>query len=155
MGLVQGFKYFFIGEDEEPEIYQAHPENNDIQEDREMFRENNVEYNQTPVQTPTASATYERKPAPVMQLVLARPKTFQEVKSIGDEINAQKTVILNLETVSNDVGTRIVDFLSGVSYANRGTMKLISAKTFAILPEVVSYGGADIAQELEKNGYNF
>ena len=119
-----------------------------------MFRENNVEYNQAPVQTSTAT-TYERKPAPVMQLVLARPKTFQEVKSIGDEINAQKTVILNLETVSNDVGTRIVDFLSGVSYANRGTMKLISAKTFAILPEVVSYGGADIAQELEKNGYNF
>ncbi len=153
MGFVQGFKNFFIGEDEEPEIYQAHPENNEIQEDREMFRENNVEYNQSPVQTSTT--TYERKPAPVMQLVLARPKTFQEVKSIGDEINSQKTVILNLETVSNDVGTRIVDFLSGVSYANRGTMKLIAAKTFAILPEVVAYGGADIAQELEKNGYNF
>jgi hypothetical protein len=34
-------------------------------------------------------------------------------------------------------------------------MKLIAAKTFAILPEVVAYGGADIAQELEKNGYNF
>ncbi len=151
MGFVQGFKNFFIGEDEEPEIYQAHPENNDIQEDSEMFRDNNVEYNQAPVQT----TTYERKPAPVMQLVLARPKTFQEVKSIGDEINSQKTVILNLETVSNDVGTRIVDFLSGVSYANRGTMKLIAAKTFAILPEVVAYGGADIAQELEKNGYNF
>ena len=152
MGFVQGFKNFFIGEDEEPEIYQAHPENNDIQEDREMFRDNTPEYTQPPVQ---AAATYERKPAPVMQLVLARPKTFQEVKSIGDEINAQKTVILNLETVSNDVGTRIVDFLSGVSYANRGTMKLIAAKTFAILPEVVAYGGADIAQELEKNGYNF
>ncbi|MBP1538025.1 MAG: cell division protein SepF [Ruminococcus sp.] len=152
MGIVSGFKNFFIGEDEEPEIYQAHPENNEVQEDREMFRDSNsVEYNQAPVQTPT----YDRKPAAVMQLVLARPKTFQEVKSIGDEINAQKTVILNLETVSNDVGTRIVDFLSGVSYANRGTMKLIAAKTFAILPEVVAYGGADIAQELEKNGYNF
>lgn len=151
MGFVQGFKNFFIGEDEEPVIYQAHPENNEIQEDSDMFRDNNVEYTQPPVQT----TTYERKPAPVMQLVLARPKTFQEVKSIGDEINSQKTVILNLETVSNDVGTRIVDFLSGVSYANRGTMKLIAAKTFAILPEVVAYGGADIAQELEKNGYNF
>ncbi|MBR7009100.1 MAG: cell division protein SepF [Ruminococcus sp.] len=152
MGIVQGFKNFFIGEDDEPDIYQTQTDNIETQqEDREMYREESIDYSQPTI----SNDNYERKPAPVMQLVLARPKTFQEVKSIGDEINAQKTVILNLETVSNDVGTRIVDFLSGVSYANRGTMKLIAAKTFAIMPDVVAYGGADIAAELEKNGYNF
>ena len=152
MGIVQGFKNFFIGEDDEPDIYQTQTDNTETQqEDREMYREESIDYSQPTI----SNDNYESKPAPVMQLVLARPKTFQEVKSIGDEINAQKTVILNLETVSNDVGTRIVDFLSGVSYANRGTMKLIAAKTFAIMPDVVAYGGADIAAELEKNGYNF
>lgn len=151
MGFVKGFKNFFIGEDEEPDIYETQTDINETQEDREMYRENDFSQSAAVRTEPV----YDRKPDPVMQLVLARPKTFQEVKSIGDEINAQKTVILNLETVSNEVGTRIVDFLSGVSYANRGTMKLIAAKTFAILPEVVAYGGADIAAELEKNGYNF
>ena len=49
-----------------------------------------------------------------LQIVLARPVDFSEVRSIGDDINAFKTVILNLEMVKSDDAKRILDFLSGV-----------------------------------------
>ena len=61
---------------------------------------------------------------------MARPNDFSEVKSIGDDINDQKTVLLNLETVKSEDAKRILDFLSGVAYANQADMKNDGAENF-------------------------
>ena len=76
-----------------------------------------------------------------------------EVKSVGDDLNAQKTVLLNLETVKSEDAKRILDFLSGVAYANGATIKMMAQKTFAIMPRNVGFSGVDLMGELENNGY--
>ncbi len=89
-----------------------------------------------------------------LQIVLARPTDFSEVKAIGDDLNAQKTVLLNLETVKNDDAKRILDFLSGVAYANGADIKMMAQKTFAIMPKNVGFSGVDLMGELENNGFS-
>lgn len=90
-----------------------------------------------------------------VQIVLARPTEFKEVKSIGDDLNNQKTVLLNLEQVKSEDAKRIMDFLSGVAYANEATIKMTAQKTFVIMPKNVGFSGVDLMSELENNGYTF
>ena len=90
-----------------------------------------------------------------VQIVLARPTDFSEVKSIGDDLNSQKTVLLNLELVKSEDAKRIMDFLSGVAYANDATIKMTAQKTFVIMPKNVGFSGVDLMSELENNGYTF
>lgn len=88
-------------------------------------------------------------------LVLVRPNNYRDVNAIGDDLNAGKTVILNLEMVKQEDATRILDFLSGVAYANDDEIKMMAQKTYAIMPATVNFSGVDLVSELENNGYNF
>ncbi len=90
-----------------------------------------------------------------VQIVLAMPTDFTEVKSIGDDINNQKTVLLNLEQVKAEEARRIMDFLSGVAHANKADIKMTAQKTFVIMPKNVGFSGVDLMSELENSGYSF
>ena len=49
-----------------------------------------------------------------LQVVLAKPESFEEAKAVADNLNEKRTVVLNLESANRDVARRLVDFLSGV-----------------------------------------
>ncbi len=89
------------------------------------------------------------------QIVLERPKDFSEVEAIGDNINAKKTVLLNLELVSKSEARRILDFLYGVAHANKATIKMSATKTFIFIPHNVDFTGVDLMGELESDGFTF
>ena len=55
-----------------------------------------------------------------LQVVLVKPERFDDASSIADQLNAKHTVVLNLESASKEVSRRLIDFLSGVAYANNG-----------------------------------
>lgn len=143
MSVMQGLKSIFVGTDEieQEEEYQS------------IYENSNEEYENT------ASDVRNREvkiaATTTLQIVLARPSDFSEVKSIGGEINQQKTVLLNLETVKSEDAKRILDFISGVAYANGADIKMMAQKTFAIMPRNVSFSGVDLMSELENNGYSF
>lgn len=80
-------------------------------------------------------------PTSQMQVVLVRPERFDDVPSIADHLNAKKTVVLNLESADREVSRRIIDFLSGVAYANRGSIKKVANSTFIIVPVSVDVSG--------------
>ena len=61
-----------------------------------------------------------------LQVVLVKPERFDDAPSIADHLNAKRTVVLNLESTSKDVARRLVDFLSGVAYANNGQLKRVA-----------------------------
>ncbi len=76
-----------------------------------------------------------------MQVVLVKPDRFEDVTSIADHLNAKKTVVLNLEAANRDVSRRIIDFLSGVAYANGGNIRKVANSTFIIVPTDVDVMG--------------
>ena len=89
-----------------------------------------------------------------LQVVLVKPERFDDASSIADHLNAKRTVVLNLENTNKEVSRRLVDFLSGVAYANNGQMKRVAASTFIITPYNVDIMG-DLLDELESNGVFF
>ncbi|MBQ8058168.1 MAG: cell division protein SepF [Ruminococcus sp.] len=88
-----------------------------------------------------------------LQVALFKPEKFgEETRTIADELVKTHTVVLNLEHTNKDMARRIIDFLSGVAYANRGKIKKVSANTFIIIPNNVDLTGDDLLDELEHNG---
>lgn len=139
MGFIDGIKRVFVGEEEDEEMTPFYDNDDDADVVSRDRRNREVKI--------AATTT--------LQIVLARPTDYSEVKSIGDDLNDQKTVLLNLETVKPEDAKRILDFLSGVAYANGADIKMMAQKTFAIMPRNVGFSGVDLMSELESNGYSF
>ena len=85
-------------------------------------------------------------------MVLVKPERFADAPSIGDHLNNKRTVVLNLESTPKDVSRRLIDFLSGVAYANNGTLKRVANSTFIITPYNVDIMGDLLIDELESSG---
>ena len=89
-----------------------------------------------------------------LSVVLVKPESFDDASTIADHLNSKRTVVLNLESASKDIARRLVDFLSGVAYANQGQIKRVANSTFIITPYNVDFVG-DLLDELESNGVYF
>lgn len=91
-----------------------------------------------------------------LQVVLSKPESFgDETRSVADELIEMHTVVLNLENTNKDVSRRIIDFLSGVAYANGGKIKRVATSTYIITPYNVDLTGDDVLDELENSGVYF
>ncbi len=89
-----------------------------------------------------------------LQVVLVKPERFEDASSVADHLNDKHTVVLNLESTNKDVSRRLIDFLSGVAYANNGQIKRVANSTYIITPYNVGIMG-DLLDELESNGIFF
>ncbi|MEE1238906.1 MAG: cell division protein SepF [Acutalibacteraceae bacterium] len=90
-----------------------------------------------------------------MQVVLVKPDRFEDVTSIADHLNAKKTVVLNLEAANRDVSRRIIDFLSGVAYANGGNIRKVANSTFIIVPTNVDVMGELMLEDFEDSSGDY
>lgn len=84
-----------------------------------------------------------------LQVVLVKPDRFDEVTTIADHLNEGKTVVLNLEECPKETSRRVVDFLSGVAYANGGNMRKVAKNTFIIVARGVDVMGELLPEEFE------
>ncbi len=89
-----------------------------------------------------------------LEVVLVKPERFDDASGIADHLNSKRTVVLNLESTNKDIARRLVDFLSGVAYANGGQIKRVANSTFIITPYNVGVVG-DLLDELENSGVYF
>lgn len=86
-----------------------------------------------------------------LKVVLVKPERFEDASTIADHLNNKRTVVLNLESANKEISRRLIDFLSGVAYANNGQVKRVANSTFIITPYNVDIMG-DLLDELESNG---
>ena len=89
-----------------------------------------------------------------LQVVLVKPERFENASEIADHLREKRTVVLNLESTNKDIARRLLDFLSGVAYANEGKIKKVALSTYIITPYNVDILG-DLIDELENNGLYF
>ena len=90
-----------------------------------------------------------------MQVVLVKPDRYDDVTTIADHLNDRKTVVLNLEAADKELARRIVDFLSGATYANHGNMRKVSRGTFLIVPNGVDMMGEVMLEDFEESNMYF
>ena len=126
------------------------------EEDEDM-----VEDEFTPVNSRDGGRDLERRNKVVnihtttqLQVVLVKPERFENASEIADHLRDKRTVVLNLEQTDKNIARRLIDFLSGVAYANEGTIKKVALSTYIITPYNVEILG-DLIDELENNGLYF
>ena len=102
--------------------------------------------------TPIKQATSRRVAGSgSMEVCVIKPTSVEDAREITETLLANRTVVLNLESTNKDIARRLLDFLSGVAYANEGKIKKVAISTYIITPYNVDILG-DLIDELENNG---
>lgn len=79
-----------------------------------------------------------------VRVVVVEPRSFDEVQGITDNLKNRRPVIVNLEQAEPDLAKRVVDFVSGATYALNGSLQKVGNGIFLFVPNNV-----DIASELK------
>ena len=146
-------------EDEENEEFEEYSPNPPV---RAMERR---ERNERPARTPDigyngpsiiederrSNKVVNIRAATQLQVVLVKPEKFEDASAIADHLREKRTVVLNLESTNKEIARRLLDFLSGVAYANEGKIKKVAVATYIITPYNVDILG-DLIDELENKG---
>lgn len=102
-----------------------------------------------PVSTPSFTSTVDSRTdrgfSTTAPNVVLQPKSYADRIEIADHVLQKRTVAVNTELLHEDVTVRIMDFLSGIVYANRGDMKKVAANAF-----IIASGRVDVASEVEE-----
>ena len=143
MGVIDKLKNF-IGVGEDDEYYEEEPDIISKPEKAAYQSSDNKRGNKVVNIHTTAQ----------VQVILVKPERFDDAANIADHLNERRTVVLNLESTNKEISRRLVDFLSGVAYANGGQIKKVANATFIITPYNVDIAG-DLIDELENSGVFF
>ena len=73
-----------------------------------------------------------------IELKVVRPESMEEIPTIADYLMDGCTVVLNLELIDGPDLTRMMDFLSGVTYTTGGEIKNVSQGTYIITPSGIN-----------------
>ena len=79
----------------------------------------------------------------VLKMMIVKPSAYDEVQEIADHLKNRRPIIVNLEDTEKELAQRIVDFISGTTYAINGNLQKVSAGIFVFAPPNVDLQGAD------------
>ncbi len=135
MGFKEQFKNFFTPSDEDYDEFEQ-----DIEEEMDMPEQEKKAFDLNSVRSNSKDKVVNFGSAQ-LQVVLVKPERFEDAPAIADHLKAKHTVVLNLENAPKEIVRRLVDFLSGVAYANNGQIKRAANNTFVITPSNVDVTG--------------
>ncbi|MDQ3570128.1 MAG: cell division protein SepF [Actinomycetota bacterium] len=79
------------------------------------------------------------------------PTSFPDAQEIGDLLRANQPVIVNLQGADRELGRRMIDFCSGVTYALAGSMEKAADQVFLLTPSDVEVS-AEEKRRLQQSG---
>lgn len=109
-------------EDERPKIeedFKNKPKNN-----------NNV------VSLPTAPHNQQSQSKQVKVMVV-EPFSFDDAQHVADYLKSRKPVVVNLESTEPEIAKRMIDFISGTTYALNGQIQKVGNNIFLCAPNNV------------------
>ncbi|WP_149454228.1 cell division protein SepF [Pasteuria penetrans] len=85
-----------------------------------------------------------------VRVVLSEPRVYEDAQEMADNLKNQRSVVINLQSVPNPTGRRILDFLSGTVYALGGHIQKVGPGIFLCTPANVDVQGT-IREMLREN----
>ena len=86
-----------------------------------------------------------------VRVVVMEPASFEDAQSIADQLKTRRPVIVNLESAEKELAKRIVDFISGTTYALNGNMQKVGNGVFLFVPANVDISGEMREEYKEKS----
>jgi cell division inhibitor SepF len=93
------------------------------------------------VNLPTAAAQKQIK------VMVVEPFTFDDAQHVADHLKNRKPVVVNFENTDKDVAKRMIDFISGTTYALGGSIQKVGNHIFLCAPNNV-----DISYSSQEDG---
>ncbi len=163
MGLVDGFLNIMrLNPEEEEEDYEEDLYDDDDYEEeaprekksfKKLFskakREEDDYYDEPEPVKPAATRSapkitpisHSKKGSAGMEVCVFKPTTFEDAREITDTLLLNRTVVLNVEGLNIDIAQRIIDFVSGATYAISGNFQKVSSYIFVLTPRGVDISG--------------
>ena len=160
MGFMDKMKGLILGSEDEEDYGEIREETYVNDEDEYDFLSNNSDMQ---FEAPRPDFSSERKQSKIVNfnstsqrqtsqphVVVAKLEKFEDVGEVTKSINEKRIVIINLESASNEITQRIIDFIYGVTIANKGELKRVAYRTYMIKPNGYEYSGG-IDDEFDSN----
>ena len=109
----------------------------------EEFYEEPEPVKQTPKFTPKITPIQHARKghAAGMEVCVFKPTTFEDAREITETLLLNRTVVLNVEGLNIDIAQRIIDFVSGATFAISGNFQKVSNYIFVLTPRGVDISG--------------
>jgi cell division inhibitor SepF len=82
----------------------------------------------------------------------AEPKRFNEARELGDRFKEGVPVIMNLQETEDTIARRLVDFASGLVFAQDGKIELVANRVYLLTPANVEVS-AEERERLKEGGF--
>ena len=86
-----------------------------------------------------------------LKVVVAEPRAFDDVQGLADNLKNRRPVVVNLEKADAELAKRVVDFISGATYALNGSLQKVGSGIFLIVPSNMDIS-SEIGDELKERG---
>jgi len=84
------------------------------------------------------------------KLIFYEPDSYNEVKTIADDLGNKQPVIINIEELDKAQARRILDFVSGAVYALGGNVKKVGQDVFLFTPYDIQIDGEEICDKTDE-----
>jgi len=110
----------------------------DIMEEQQEAKETVVEETRSTRKGAQVVSIHTQKQ---LRVVFMEPKSFEDAQHVADQLKNRRPVIVNLENADHALAKRIVDFVSGTTYALNGNMQKVGSGIFLFVPNNVDITG--------------
>ena len=90
---------------------------------------------------------------PMSEVLVIKPRQFEESVDIVEHLRGRKSVLLNLHMLDNEQSQRIVDFLSGACWAIDGHQQRIGDGVFLFAPASVTISSESTSSKAIKDAF--
>ena len=110
-----------------------------------------------PAKKETHRATAPKTAAPAsskseVYMVIIKSSDYADARTVADHVLGNRAVLLNLENCNKEMAQRILDFLSGVVYAQGGDLQRVAHSTYAVTPRNVGLQG-ELTDDLKEEEF--
>ena len=86
-----------------------------------------------------------------IRVVVCEPRIFEDCQLIADNLKNRRPVVINLEEADKELAKRVVDFISGATYALNGSMQKVGNGIFLFVPSNIDIAGEIRGSERDKD----
>ena len=86
----------------------------------------------------TAASVREGSLNSKMKVMVIEPKGFDDAQQVSNCLREKRPVVINFENTEAEAARRIIDFISGTTYALNGEIKKVGRNVFLCAPNNVN-----------------
>ena len=134
--------YDFDEDDYQEEVKEKRPSRKERKAEQQHTETNFEVTEKRPKQNKITPISKNRKQGQQgMEVCVIKPNSIDDEREITDTLLNGRTVVINMEGLSVDIAQRIIDFISGATYAMQGNLQKISTYIFLATPSGVDISG--------------